>query len=290
MDDAETAEPNMDTSDGDPDDDTDTSLSLRSIRFNVAWNIWREVAECGVFLIPFFLTGEGILAIPLSAVVGFACGATVCMFIYYANKHFKSTVGLTIFTSGLLVLLSTGLFSGGCHNLESVAGSTETVWVIRGTFWSDERLPMTLLKPFGYSSERTLLQMVTFWLWLAFSLVLHYIKYKQCHRKTLPQRHETDKEIKKEDGPYDSNGDDDDSRTRNTEQTPGASTVSRTAEPIYLRNTFGIDVGAVSMTDGVVNSCSKQNSSAAVITDLELGSSTVRTSKDQDLREVEIAL
>jgi high-affinity iron transporter len=31
------------------------NLTLKEIRFNVAWNIWREVAECGIFLIPFFL-------------------------------------------------------------------------------------------------------------------------------------------------------------------------------------------------------------------------------------------
>lgn len=31
------------------------SLTLKEIRFNISWNIWRETAECGVFLIPFFL-------------------------------------------------------------------------------------------------------------------------------------------------------------------------------------------------------------------------------------------
>jgi len=31
-------------------------LSMKSIKFNVAWNIWREVAECGVFLFPFYET------------------------------------------------------------------------------------------------------------------------------------------------------------------------------------------------------------------------------------------
>ena len=49
-------------------------MSIRSIRFNVAWNIWREGFECGVFLIPFFLTGEDIGAIPLSAVIGCVVG------------------------------------------------------------------------------------------------------------------------------------------------------------------------------------------------------------------------
>ena len=81
-------------------------LSLRSIRFNVAWNIWREVAECGVFLIPSFLSGE-IKNIPLSAVTGCVVGGAICFGIYYANHRVKNTMGLTIFTVGLLVLLST---------------------------------------------------------------------------------------------------------------------------------------------------------------------------------------
>jgi multidrug transporter EmrE-like cation transporter len=45
-------------------DDKKNCLTLKSIRFNVAWNIWREVAECGIFLIPSFLSGEGLTAIP----------------------------------------------------------------------------------------------------------------------------------------------------------------------------------------------------------------------------------
>lgn len=164
-----------------------TTLTLRSIRFNVAWNIWREVAECGVFLIPFFLTGKGILAIPLSAVVGTVVGGAICIFIYYANKHFKSTVGLTIFTVSLFMLLSTGLFSGGCHKFEMVYGFTTVVWTLEGNFWSVDRLPMTIFKPFGYSDTRTVLQMATFWGWLLFGLILHYMKYRRCRKPSADE-------------------------------------------------------------------------------------------------------
>ena len=157
-------------------------MSLRSIRFNVAWNIWREVAECGVFLIPFFLTGEGIIAIPLSAVVGVLVGGIICVFIYYANHYFKSTKALTVFTVALFLTLSTGLFTGGCHNFEKVYGNTHTVYVLTGEFWSIDRLPMTIFKPFGYSDTRTVLQICCFWIWLAFSLVLHYLKYRKCRK------------------------------------------------------------------------------------------------------------
>jgi len=164
-------------------------MSLRSIRFNVAWNIWREVAECGVFLIPFFLTGEGIIAIPLSAVVGVLVGGIICVLIYYANHYFKSTKALTVFTVALFLILSTGLFTGGCHNFEKVYGGTPTVYVLNGEFWSIDRLPMTIFKPFGYSDTRTVLQICCFWIWLAFSLILHYLKYKKCRKPSSPPTH-----------------------------------------------------------------------------------------------------
>eukprot|EP00429_Kryptoperidinium_foliaceum_P010985 CAMPEP_0176003346 /NCGR_PEP_ID=MMETSP0120_2-20121206/1126_1 /TAXON_ID=160619 /ORGANISM="Kryptoperidinium foliaceum, Strain CCMP 1326" /LENGTH=342 /DNA_ID=CAMNT_0017335985 /DNA_START=227 /DNA_END=1256 /DNA_ORIENTATION=- len=170
------------------EDDHSHGLTKKSIRFNVAWNIWREVAECGVFLIPFFLTGDGIKAIPLSAVVGCITGGVICVGIYMANQRMKSTVGLTIFTVGLLLILSTGLFSGGLHKFEMAYGYTPIVWQLNGDFWSVDRLPMTIFKPFGYSDTRTVLQMVSFWAWLFFSLFLHYRKYKLCR---IPPRDES---------------------------------------------------------------------------------------------------
>lgn len=187
-------------------------LSLRSIRFNVAWNIWREVAECGVFLIPSFLSGE-IKNIPLSAVTGCVVGGAICFGIYYANHRVKNTMGLTIFTVGLLVLLSTGLFSGGCHKFEIVYGFTPIIWELEGKFWSVDRLPMTIFKPFGYSDTRTVLQMATFWGWGFFSLLLHRRKYLMCRKptadgtetresedSTLMQRQETRDEERLSDG------------------------------------------------------------------------------------------
>lgn len=158
------------------------TLTKKSIRFNVAWNIWREVAEIGVFLIPFFLSGDDIKAIPLSGLVGCIVGGVICVGIYMANKRMKSTVGLTIFTVALLVMLSTGLFSGGCHKFEIAYGYTPIVWELEDDFWSVDRLPMTIFKPFGYSDTRTVLQLGTFWGCLFFSLFLHYRKYKLCRK------------------------------------------------------------------------------------------------------------
>lgn len=162
-------------------------MSLRSIKFNVAWNIWREVAECGVFLIPFFLSGEGVNSIPLSAVVGSVVGGMICIGIYYANQRMKSTGWLIFFTVSLFVLLSTGLFSGGSHKLEIAYGSTPIVWSLRGDVWDENRLPMTVLKPFGYSDTRTVLQIASFWTWLLLSLALHYRRWKLCRKLSMDE-------------------------------------------------------------------------------------------------------
>lgn len=164
------------------DSEDSFDLSISSIRFNVAWNIWREVGECGVFLIPFFLNGENAIAIPLSAVVGSIVGLLAGWGIYFANSKMEKKTSLAIFSSGLLLLLSTGLFTSGCHKFEIVFGSTYVVWQLEGDFWSIDRLPMTIFKPFGYSDTRTVLQMVCFWSWMILGLLLHYRKWRITQR------------------------------------------------------------------------------------------------------------
>ena len=174
------------------------NLTLRSMKFNVAWNIWREVAECGVFLLPFFLAGD-LKAIPLSALVGSLVGLLLGLGIYVANMKLSSKLWLALFSSGLLLLLSTGLFSGGCHNIEKVAGKTPQVWELQGDFWSVDRLPMTIFKPFGYSNTRTVLQIVSFWLWLLFGIALHARKYRASQRMEQAASAMTDSSVSMED-------------------------------------------------------------------------------------------
>jgi len=147
--------------------------TLREIRFNVAWNIWREVAECGVFLIPFFLQGDGATAIPLSAIIGIVVGLGLGIAIYYANKVLKNKTVLAVFMSTIMVFLACGLFKGGCHEFEEVYGETEVFQQILDPNFSDKQLPMALLKPFGYDAKLTQLEVGTFWSWLALSLMLH---------------------------------------------------------------------------------------------------------------------
>ena len=99
-----------------------------------------------------------------------------------ASKGMKSTVSIAAFTVGLLLILSTGLFTGGWHKYELLYGYTPIIWQIQSDFWSEERLPMTIFKPFGYSETRTVLEMAAFWGWLLFGLFLHWQKYKLCRK------------------------------------------------------------------------------------------------------------
>mmetsp|Transcript_15294 Transcript_15294/g.22415 ORF Transcript_15294/g.22415 Transcript_15294/m.22415 type:complete len:312 (+) Transcript_15294:95-1030(+) len=156
-------------------------LSIKSIKFNVSWNLWREVAEVGAFLLPFFL-GPGAEAIPVSAVVGIIIGLISGGGIYYAGQNMKNTFWLAFFLAAVTGMLSVGLFTGGCHKLELALGETKTVWTIQSPFWSHEKLPMTIIKPFGYSSTRTVLQMCCFWSWFFLLLGCHYYKYKQSQK------------------------------------------------------------------------------------------------------------
>lgn len=164
------------------DDGLVRGLSTRSIKFNVAWNIWREVAEVGVFLIPFFLGDDSLVVIPVSALIGIIIGLIGGVGVYYASLHMTNKFWLAFFLSAVTGMLSVGLFVGGCHEFEEVWGETKQVWKIEGDFWQHKRLPMAIIKPFGYSASRTVLQIACFWSWLALLLGTHFFKYKQSQR------------------------------------------------------------------------------------------------------------
>lgn len=164
------------------DDGLVRGLSTKSIKFNVAWNIWREVAEIGVFLIPFFLGDDTLVEIPVSAIIGIVIGLAGGVGVYYASLHMKNKFWLTFFLSFVTGLLSVGLFVGGCHEFEEVWGETKKVWTIEGAFWNHKKLPMAIFKPFGYSSTRTVLQICCFWLWTALLLGVHYYKYQNSQK------------------------------------------------------------------------------------------------------------
>ena len=131
-------------------------------------------------MIPFFLSGDDLKVIPLSAVVGAVVGSIMAWAIYVANQRFTDKRALAAFVASLLLVLSAGLFTGGAHNLETETTSTRTVWKLHGDFWSIDRLPMTVFKPFGYNDSRTVLEMCTYWSWLILGVVLHVRKYHRA--------------------------------------------------------------------------------------------------------------
>jgi high-affinity iron transporter len=84
-------------------------LDTKSIKFNVAWNLWREVAECGVFLIPYML-GDSARSIPVSAVIGTAIGLAGGYGTYWATKNMDNPKNVAYFLVNLTGWLSVGLF------------------------------------------------------------------------------------------------------------------------------------------------------------------------------------
>ena len=158
-------------------------ITLREIKFNVLWNLWREVAECGIFLIPFFLIDGRAISIPLSALAGILISLTIALGTHIGSKKLKNKFWLVLFLSTITASLALGLFVSGCHLFETVLGSTPVVWKIEKPFWDSSRFPMTMLKPFGYSSSRTVLQICTFWIWLAITIGFHYRKYRTTSRR-----------------------------------------------------------------------------------------------------------
>jgi hypothetical protein len=123
-----------------------------------------------------------LISIPLSAVIGSAVGLLCGLGIYIVNRRLKKKFRLCIFVVLLLVVLSAGLFTGGCYKVGNEIWDLKKVWTIEGDFWSVNRLPMTVFKPFGYNDSRTVLEIVCFWSWLALSALLHCRKCRRAPR------------------------------------------------------------------------------------------------------------
>jgi high-affinity iron transporter len=188
------------------------TLSLAEIRFNVMWNLWREVTECGVYMIPFIL-GSNAKAIPLSGLVGLFIALLLTTGIYQANQHMKNKFWVAVFMAGLMLMLSVGLLVGAASEFQSLAadsgdddsGSSEDagngpyVYQVRNEFWADDRFPLVLLKPFGYSDKRTVVQMCCFWVFLAFGLSCHYVMYYRSKQVRALRQQESGKVLNESD-------------------------------------------------------------------------------------------
>jgi high-affinity iron transporter len=153
------------------------TITLGEIRFNVAWNIWREVAECGVFLIPVLLAGT-LKAIPLSALIGIVFALILGVILSIALNRMSTKFWLALIMLLLTGIFSASLFKSAMHEFELLAGETTTVFVVHNPFFSSESFPMLIFEPFGYTTSDTVLQIVSFWCWIFFGCVMHYLKYR----------------------------------------------------------------------------------------------------------------
>ncbi|KAG8463441.1 hypothetical protein KFE25_004952 [Diacronema lutheri] len=194
--------------------DPNDPLEPSALKFNVGWNIWREMAEIGAFLFPYFLRdNQNPLLIPASAAVGIAVALVLGGFIYWANGRFSNKVPLAVFMATLTGWLATGLFTGGCHEFEEAVyfdcleksgvdcRMTPVVFEIgakgsSGRFWRHWELPMTIFKPFGYSKYPTALMIAAFWSFFVVACGTHYWQYWQNKKAKLAQGASADEPVK----------------------------------------------------------------------------------------------
>jgi high-affinity iron transporter len=163
--------------------DKDIGLDDKQLRFNVGWNIWREVAEIGVFLIPSFLKGD-LTALPISGLIGLAIACVPGAMIHFASKKASRAAPLAKFLAILTAWLSCGLMSGGLHEFEEIVGETADVFYLgdKQTFWDEKLFPLTLFKPFGYRRHPSVLTFLSFWFFAIFIATMHWMKWQDTKR------------------------------------------------------------------------------------------------------------
>lgn len=164
--------------------------SLSELRFNVSWNIWREVAEIGAFLLPNFLSGD-LAPIPVSGAVGLCIALVPGIGLYVANRFTQQKLWLAVTMSVVTGWLAAGLLAGGMHEFEEVLGETDKVFIFPGcasskaptcNFWNKKKLPMALFRPFGYSHSPTVLEMASFWTFVVSLVLLHVAKFMRAKK------------------------------------------------------------------------------------------------------------
>ncbi len=179
------------------------TTSHGELAFQVAWNVWRQTCEVGVYLVPIFLRypfTDHILTIPLSSLAGVGIGVGIGLVVhallrFLARRELpRAQAALACVLSGWL---SCGLFSRAMHDFErAVAVSypthlpTATLFRLpgcngaatpgcayphgyRGMLWSETAFPMCLIVPIGYAHGPTIVQLASFWACFLVHALLH---------------------------------------------------------------------------------------------------------------------
>jgi len=167
--------------DSEPDPEKDLAmLAPKSLFFNVSWNLWREMAEIGVFLLPYFLKGDDLYAqVPISAIVGIVVATLLGGLIYRGNQKTESKHWLAFWMALVMGALAVGLFSSGVGYCEKVGEwhSAEAFRFPDDKFWSTTGVGGGFFYVFGYHQHPSVLRTIAWWSAAAGMCGLHYFAW-----------------------------------------------------------------------------------------------------------------
>mmetsp|Transcript_2362 Transcript_2362/g.6142 ORF Transcript_2362/g.6142 Transcript_2362/m.6142 type:complete len:305 (-) Transcript_2362:31-945(-) len=161
-------------------EELDNTLTPAQLRFNVGWNIWREMAEIGAFLFPFFLNPNfDPASIPLSALAGIAIALVLGAMLYFGNQRLNNKGPLAASMATIIGWLGVGLFTGGMHEMEEavyysgIGDMTPKVFYLPMSM-DHKNFPFVVAKIFGYSRTPTVLMICSFWIFGALVVGWHF--------------------------------------------------------------------------------------------------------------------
>lgn len=100
---------------------TNVGTTLKALRFHVWWSMLRYNFMIYFFLLPFFCNENNPVFIPLSIIFGIVVGFLVFFGVYLGRTRFnghKNLIAIIIII--ILIVLSSFLFSYGCHYISTV--------------------------------------------------------------------------------------------------------------------------------------------------------------------------
>lgn len=142
--------------------------------------VLREGCEAVVFLGGTGLNDSGT-SIPIAATVGAACGVLVGYLLYTGctNVGFK---WFLMISTALLLIISSGLFSGSVHELEEYTQNERFVWKLYCCHEETDGIWKTLNAVFGWRDEATvgtLCADICYWIFVVACFYLLRLKWKR---------------------------------------------------------------------------------------------------------------
>lgn len=114
--------------------------TLKALRFNIWWNIWRYFGMVYFLLLPFFCCSSFPADIPVYILAGIAAGILVCLGVYCGRVRFKErkrSIGIIMVL--ILCILSSPSFGAGCYFIAAVKNDDwaygDLPWYIATPTW-----------------------------------------------------------------------------------------------------------------------------------------------------------